>query len=80
VNEIPPLCGEINGKIVMITNNTINLELTDIYYNWMVIGNVIANIKLSIDGIHLNRHSFAGFYLISLHGTENTNGSGYYKA
>lgn len=80
VNEIPPVCGEVDGKIIMRATDVANLELSDFYCNWMAIGNVITNIKLSVNGIKLNEQSFTGFYSISLYGTGNANGSGYYKA
>jgi hypothetical protein len=80
VSEIAPVCGNVNGKIIMRATNIANLELINFYCNWMAIGNVVTNIKLSIDGIRLNEHSFTGFYSISLYGTGNANGSGYYKA
>ena len=58
VSEITPICGNVDGKIIMRTTNIANLELTNFYCNWMAIGNVVANIKLSIDGIRLNEQSF----------------------
>ena len=80
VNGVAPVCGNVDGKVIMRAINFANLELSDFYCNWMAIGNVITNIKLSIDGIHLSDQSFTGFYSISLYGTGNANGSGYYKA
>lgn len=80
VSEIAPVCGNVEGKVIMRATHTANLELSDFYCNWMAIGNVITNIKLSIDSIHLSEQSFTGFYSISLYGTGNANGSGYYKA
>jgi hypothetical protein len=80
VSEIAPTCGNVDGKVIMRATNVANLELSDFYCNWMAIGNVITNIKLSIDSIHLSEQSFTGFYSISLYGTGNANGSGYYKA
>ncbi|MFT4712178.1 MAG: hypothetical protein ACJAVI_002209 [Candidatus Azotimanducaceae bacterium] len=80
VSTIAPVCGNVDGLIIMRAPNIANLELTNFYCNWMAIGNVFANIKLSIDGIHLDERSFTGFYSISLYGTGNANGSGYYKA
>ena len=80
VNKIAPKCGDVVGKINIRTGNIVNIELDNFYCNWMAIGNVVTNIKLSIDGISLKEQSFTGFYSISLHGTGNANGSGYYKA
>jgi hypothetical protein len=80
VSEIAPTCGNVDGRVIMRATNIANLELSDFYCNWMAIGNVITNIKLSIDNIRLNEQSFTGFYSISLYGTGNANGSGYYKA
>jgi hypothetical protein len=80
VNKIAPKCGDVVGKINIRTGNIVNIELDNFYCNWMAVGNVVTNIKLSIDGISLKEQSFTGFYSISLHGTGNANGSGYYKA
>lgn len=80
VNKIAPRCGDVDGRINIRAGNIVNVELINFYCNWMGIGNVVTNIKLSIDGIHLKEQSFTGFYSLSLHGTGNANGSGYYKA
>lgn len=80
VNKIAPNCGDVAGKINIRTGNIVDIELTNFYCNWIAIGNVVTNIKLSIDGISLKEQSFTGFYSVSLRGTGNANGSGYYKA
>jgi hypothetical protein len=80
VSEIPPVCGDVDGRISMSSGGHANLEFANFYCNWMAIGNVVTTIKLSIDSIHLNDQSFTGYYSMTFYGTGNANGSGYYKA
>lgn len=78
VDAIPPVCGNIGGTITT-KNNTASIQLSNFYCNWAVIGNVLASIKLSIDGIDLPNQTFTGFYRITFYGTGNASGSGYFK-
>ncbi len=77
---MPPLCGTIDGTIASRPNGTASLELSNFYCNWAVIGNVISNVKLSIDDINVSDRSFTGYYRIAFYGTGNATGSGYFKA
>ena len=80
VNTLPSICGDVSGKIKS-TRTTASLEFISSYCNWMVIGNVIQTITLSIDSINIGRSSsFTGYYKISFFGTGNASGSGYYRA
>ena len=80
VDGISPLCGTARGKIVSRENNTASLQFEHFYCNWVVIGNVLVNANLSMDRISLKDKAFTGFYKITLRGTGNAAGSGYYKA
>lgn len=80
VDGISPLCGIARGKIVSRDNNTAAVQFEHFYCNWVVIGNVLVKADLSVDGISLKDKAFTGYYKITLFGTGNAAGSGYYKA
>jgi hypothetical protein len=80
VDAISPMCGTVEGKIVVRDNNTVSLQLRNFYCNWMVVGNVIVNADFSMDSINLRARAMTGFYKMTFHGTGNAAGSGYYKA
>lgn len=80
VDAISPLCGTVRGTIVSRDNNTASVQLKNFYCNWVVVGNVLVNAELSIDGINLEDRVFTGFYKVTFYGTGNGAGSGYYKA
>jgi hypothetical protein len=79
-DAISPLCGTVGGKIVVRDNNTVSVQLRNFYCNWVVVGNVIVNADLSLDGINLKDRVMTGFYKVTFHGTGNASGSGYYRA
>ena len=80
VDGISPVCRTARGKIISRENNTASVQFEHFYCNWVLIGNVLVNADLSVDRISLKDKAFTGFYRISLHGTGNAAGSGYYKA
>ncbi len=77
---IPPLCATAQGTIFSRDNNTASIQIGNFYCNWLVVGNVLVNADLSIDGIDLKNKTFTGYYRLTFHGTGNVGGSGYYKA
>jgi hypothetical protein len=77
---IPPICATAHGTVISRDNDTASIKIGNFYCNWMVVGNVLANLDLSIDGIRLQDKSFTGYYRLAFHGTGNVAGSGYYKA
>ncbi|MDJ0710068.1 MAG: hypothetical protein QNJ14_06750 [Woeseiaceae bacterium] len=79
VNRRPSSCGQVPGRIEA-TATTASLYLPNNYCNWLVIGNVLQNIILSIDAINLQDNSFTGYYRILFFGTGNVRGSGYFRA
>ena len=78
VDAIPPVCGTVDGTITT-KGDAASIQLSNFYCNWAVIGNVLANIKLSIDSIDLPDKTFTGYYRITFYGTGNASGSGYFK-
>jgi hypothetical protein len=80
VDAISPLCGTVGGRVVGRANETAFMELKSFYCNWVLIGNVIVNAKLSIDSISVRERVVTGFYRLTFHGTGNAAGSGYYRA
>jgi hypothetical protein len=80
VDSVAPHCRPVHGQIVSRNNNTLSMQLDSFYCNWLVVGNVMVNAELSIDGINSKEHTFTGFYKMTFHGTGNAAGSGYYKA
>jgi hypothetical protein len=80
VDAISPLCGTVGGRVVGRPNETAFVELKSFYCNWVLVGNVIVNAKLSIDSISVRDRVVTGFYRLTFHGTGNAEGSGYYRA
>lgn len=80
VNAIPPLCRTAHGQILLKDNDTVAVHLRSFYCNWVIIGNVLANVDLSIDHIDSHQSTFNGFYKITFYGTGIAAGSGYYRA
>ena len=80
VDAIPPLCRTAHGQILLRANDTITVQLRNLYCNWMVVGNVLVNVDFSVDRIDSQNKVFNGFYKITFHGTGNAAGSGYYRA
>jgi hypothetical protein len=80
INKIPPWCGTVDGKITMKSDNAAGIEIANFFCNWVVIGNVITNVDLSIDSISSAERTFTGYYKLTFFGTDNGVGSGYYKA
>lgn len=56
------------------------VEINNVFCNWLVIGNVLSNLKLSIDWDDPQSRTFGGRYAISFFGTGNGSGSGIYSA
>ena len=50
------------------------------YGTWVVSGNVLTRLELSVDRIDLSDRSFGGYYALQFNGTGNAGGSGYYRA
>ncbi len=80
VDAIPPVCRTAHGQILLRDNDTITVQLRNFYCNWVIVGNVLVNVDLSIDHIDSRNKAFTGFYKITFHGTGNAAGSGYYRA
>jgi len=76
---IPPLCATGEGAVVARDNSTASIHVGNFYCNWMLVGNVLVNADMSIDGISLKYKTFTGYYKLIFHGTGNVSGSGYYK-
>jgi hypothetical protein len=79
VDSLAPHCRVAHGQIVS-RNDSLSVQLESFYCNWLVVGSVLVNAELSIDGINSKERTFTGFYKITFHGTGNAAGSGYYKA
>jgi hypothetical protein len=71
VDAVSPLCRTAHGQIVSRDNNTLSVQLGNFYCNWVVIGNVVVNVDLSIEDINLKDKAFTGFYKMTFHGTGN---------
>ncbi|MEM0895358.1 MAG: hypothetical protein AAGJ79_00630 [Verrucomicrobiota bacterium] len=80
VNKIPPVCGKVKGRIIVSDSGTAVIKLSNFYCNWAVIGNVVTNLKLSLDSIDPKSRTFTGYYSLKFNGTGNAAGSGYYRA
>ncbi len=77
INSIGAGCTK--GKVKMSQSPAL-LEISNVFCNWLVIGNVISNLKLSIDWEDPQNRSFGGRYAIKFNGTGNGSGSGFYSA
>lgn len=77
---IPPLCTTAKADVVSRDDHTASIRIRNLYCNWLVVGNVLASLDLSIDRIDLKSRAFTGYYRLMFHGTGNVSGSGYYKA
>ena len=80
VDGIPPLCRTAHGQILLKDNDAVTVHLRSFYCNWVIVGNVLANVDLSIDHIDSHNRTFNGFYKITSYGTGVAAGSGYYRA
>ncbi|MEM1294900.1 MAG: hypothetical protein AAGH89_06010 [Verrucomicrobiota bacterium] len=81
VNGIPPACGKVTGTITGGEGGKpFVMEFRNFYCNWAVIGNVVTNLKLSLDQIDVKNNEFSGSYSLKFNGTGNAAGSGYYSA
>lgn len=56
------------------------LEISNVFCNWLVIGNVFSNLKLSFDWDDPATRTFGGRYAVRFIGTGNGYGSGIYSA
>ncbi len=80
VNGIPPLCTDATAELQVNDVGSANIEYGGFYCNWILIGNVVTRLKLSIDRIDLPSQSFGGYYALSFNGTGNAVGQGYFRA
>ncbi len=77
INGIDATCTA--GSIRPNTNHTL-VEINNVYCNWLVVGNVVSNLKLSFDWDDPASGTFGGRYQIRFIGTGNGSGSGIYSA
>ncbi len=77
INGIDATC--TTGSVTLEPNNTF-LKISRVFCNWIVVGNVISSVKLSIDWANRANGSFGGRYAIRFNGTGNGSGSGVYSA
>lgn len=77
----------INGKDAACTSGLVEantksnvVEISNIFCNWLIIGNVVSKLKLSIDWEDPVSRTFGGRYAILFFGTGNGAGSGIYSA
>jgi len=77
----------INGKDASCTMGDVKtsardsfIEISNVFCNWLVIGNVISSLKLSIDWGKPEERTFGGRYTIRFIGTGNGSGAGVYSA
>ncbi len=80
VNGIPPICGRAKGTLRVNDAGTANIEYDRFYCNWVLIGNVLTKVELSIDSVDLEARTFRGYYAVTFNGTGNAGGSGYFRA
>lgn len=76
VNDIAARCtrGSIDWSV-----GPREVKIGRIFCNWLVIGNVVANLRLTVDWVE-SVDRFGGRYTIGFGGTGNGSGSGYYVA
>lgn len=77
INGIDAAC---TSGSVKTTENRAFVEIRNVYCNWLVIGNVSSNLKLSLDWEDRESRSFGGRYTVRFIGTGNGSGSGFYSA
>ncbi len=77
----------INGRDAICTNGLLAssdshafIEIHDVFCNWLLIGNVISSLKLTIDWIDPASYTFGGRYSVRFIGTGNGAGAGFYTA
>ena len=80
VNGIPPLCDDADGRASINPLGSANIDFGGFYCNWLVIGNVITQVELSVDFVDPAARAFTGYYALQFNGTGNAGGSGYYRA
>nr|MDJ0789558.1 hypothetical protein [Myxococcota bacterium] len=73
-------CTRATGELTINESGSANLEYGGFYCNWILIGNVVTRLRMSVDRIDLREGSFAGYYDLRFNGTGNAGGSGYYRA
>jgi len=76
INGIDAAC--TTGSANRSDNNTL-IKIGRVYCNWLVIGNVISTLTLSIDWEDSTNRTFGGRYAMSFIGTGNGAGSGFYS-
>ena len=77
INGIDAACtaGSVNTNV-----NHAFVEISNVYCNWLVIGNVVSSLRLSFDWDDPASRTFGGRYAINFIGTGNGSGSGFYSA
>ena len=77
INGIDSAC--ISGAFKTTVDHAL-VEIGIVFCNWLVIGNVISNLKPSFDWDDPASRTFGGRYTIKFIGTGNGSGSGIYSA
>ena len=77
INGVNAACA--SGSMTVSANHS-SLEITNILCNWLLIGNVVSSVKLTLDWDDPDSRRFGGRYLIKFFGTGNGSGSGFYSA
>ena len=77
INGIDAVCtaGSVNTNVIHAY-----VKISNVYCNWLVIGNVYSSLKLSFDWDDPAKRTFGGRYAIGFMGTGNGFGSGIYSA
>lgn len=77
----------INGKdaacttgLISISQHSNIMEIGNVFCNWLVVGNVVSHLTLSIDWEDDSGITFGGRYALRFIGTGNGAGSGIYTA
>ena len=78
-NGVDVWCCKQNGRITVSDQHGVDLSLSLLYCNWIVIGNVVTDLKMPVDRINLQRGIFTGYYELCFYGTGNAFGSGYFR-
>ncbi len=77
INGVDATC--TSGSVITNVNRA-SVEFRQVYCNWLLVGNVISNLELSIDWDDPINRTFGGRYIIRFFGTGNGSGSGIYSA
>jgi len=77
INGIPAACtkGSIHSH-----SDAASINISHVFCNWLGIGNVISNLRLTFDWEDPQSRTFGGRYVVKFIGTGNGSGSGMYTA